>query len=184
MTHLGTITLETERLILRRFTPGDAGAMFRNWASDPDVAAFMTWPAHPDTRESERVISEWAASYKDLNFYSWAIVPREMGEPIGGISVVRLDDDIRAVHIGYCIGKKWWRQGYTSEALKRLVRFFFEEVGVNLVRSRHDTRNPNSGKVMAKAGLKFEGILRQSDRNNQGICDAAYYAITADEYFG
>jgi ribosomal-protein-alanine N-acetyltransferase len=87
------------------------------------------------------------------------------------------------VHIGYCIGKAWWRQGCTSEALTALIRFFFEEVGVNRIETRHDPRNPNSGAVMMKSGLKFEGTLRQSDWNNQGLCDAAYYAILAEDYF-
>jgi ribosomal-protein-alanine N-acetyltransferase len=87
------------------------------------------------------------------------------------------------VHIGYCIGKAWWRNGYMSEALTELVWFFFEKVGVNRIESRHDPRNPNSGKVMQKAGLKYEGTLRQSDKNNLcGFCDAAYYAILADDY--
>jgi ribosomal-protein-alanine N-acetyltransferase len=110
-------------------------------------------------------------------------VLKSLGEPIGSIAVVHKDDDIKMVHIGYCIGKVWWHQGYTSEALNELLRFFFEEVGVNRIESRHDPRNPNSGKVMLKAGLQYEGTHRQSDRNNQGgFCDAAYYAILAEDY--
>jgi aminoglycoside 6'-N-acetyltransferase I len=63
------------------------------------------------------------------------------------------------------------------------VRFFFEDVGVNRIESRHDPRNPNSGKVMQKAGLRYEGTSLESDWNNQGICDAANYAILAKDYF-
>jgi len=87
------------------------------------------------------------------------------------------------VHVGYCIGRNWWNKGYASESLSELIRFFFEEVGVTCVQSHFDPRNPNSGKVMAKCGMKYEGTLRQSDINNQGICDATYYSILADEYF-
>jgi ribosomal-protein-alanine N-acetyltransferase len=87
------------------------------------------------------------------------------------------------VHIGYCLGKAWWHKGYTSEALIRLVQFFFEDVGVNRIESRHDPRNPNSGKVMQKAGLRYERTSIQSDWNNQVICDAANYAILAKDYF-
>lgn len=58
-----------------------------------------------------------------------------------------------------------------------------EEVGANRVESRHDSNNPNSGKVMAKCGMKLEGILRQADRNNQGICDCCMYGILAQDYF-
>ena len=58
----------------------------------------------------------------------------------------------------------------------------FEEVGVNRIDSRHDPRNPHSGQVMAKCGMVYEGTHRQSDRNNQGICDAAWYAILKEDY--
>ncbi len=103
-------------------------------------------------------------------------------EPIGGISVVHNDDAIKMVHIGYCIGRKWWKQGITSEALATVIKFFFEEVGVNRVESRHDPRNPNSGRVMMKCGLKYEGTHREADWNNQGICDSSLYAILAKDY--
>jgi ribosomal-protein-alanine N-acetyltransferase len=87
------------------------------------------------------------------------------------------------VHIGYCIGKKWWHKGITSEALLALIKYFFEKVGVNRVESRHDSNNQNSGKVMSKCGMKHEGTMRQADKNNQGICDYCEYGILAEEYF-
>ena len=68
-----------------------------------------------------------------------------------------------------------------SEALKAVIDYMFDEVGMNRVEARHDTNNPNSGAVMRKCGMKYEGTLRQSDRNNQGICDAAFYGILASE---
>lgn len=67
------------------------------------------------------------------------------------------------VHVGYCIGKKWWHQGITSEALAALINFFFKEVKANRIESRHDPRNPNSGKVMEKCGLIYEGTIRQCE---------------------
>ena len=184
MNHKGTITLETDRLILRQFELTDAEAMFRNWANDPEVTKFLTWPTHTSVDVSKAVISSWMDLYSNYTHYSWAIILKESGEPIGSIGVVKQDPDIDMVHIGYCIGRAWWRKGYTSEALIRLVRFFFDEVGVNRIESRHDRRNPNSGLVMIKAGLRYEGTLRESDKNNQGgFCDAAYYAILANDYF-
>jgi ribosomal-protein-alanine N-acetyltransferase len=182
MTHLGTKLLETERLILRKFEKTDAEAMFRNWASDPEVTKFLMWKPHASIEVSQTVIDEWVTAYAKDDYYQWAIVPRDLGEPIGSIAVVKVDDETKMVHIGYCIGTRWWSKGYTSEALTRLVKFFFEEVGVNRVESRHDPRNPNSGAVMMKAGLKFERTLTQADWNNQGICDVSYYAILADGY--
>ena len=183
MKHKGTVTLETQRLILRRFSLEDAEAMFHNWASDPEVTRYLTWPTHSDVSVSKCVLESWVPAYEKQDYYHWAIVLKDNGQPIGSIAAVEQRDDIKMVHIGYCIGRKWWRQGYTSEALARLVRFFFEDVGVNRIESRYDPRNPNSGKVMMKAGLKYEGTFRQSDIGVQGIVDAARYALLAEDYF-
>ncbi|MDR1060126.1 MAG: GNAT family N-acetyltransferase, partial [Clostridiales bacterium] len=91
--HKGTATLETERLTLRRFAPGDAGAMFRNWASDPDVTEFLTWPPHASVAASAQILSEWAAGYARPDCYNWAIALRQGGgEPIGSISVTETDE--------------------------------------------------------------------------------------------
>ena len=85
---------------------------------------------------------------------------------------------------GYCIGRNWWHRGIVSEVLAELIRFFFEEMGVNRIEARHDVNNPNSGAVMRKCGMKYEGTMRQSDWNNQGICDTCWYSILRSDYFG
>ena len=182
MNHCGTQRLETDRLILRKFNLEDASAMYNNWASDEDVAKYLTWQAHQSQEVSEYVLKEWVEAYSDKSCYNWAIVLKEKGEPIGSISVVHMNEDVSMVHIGYCIGKAWWHQGITSEALKAVMDFLFDQVDVNRIESRHDPRNPNSGKVMQKCGMKYEGTLRSSDRNNcGGICEACYYALLKSE---
>ena len=181
MNHLGTKRLETSRLLLRPFAVEDAEAMFRNWASDEEVTRFLSWPTHRSIADSEGILGEWAGRYRENSFYNWAIVLKELGEPIGSIGVMKQNDDVGLVHIGYCIGKRWWHQGLTSEAMKRVMDFFFDEAGVRRVESQHDPRNPHSGGVMKKCGMTYEGTLRQCFRNNQGICDASYYALLAVE---
>ena len=90
-------------------------------------------------------------------------------------------EEIGEIEIGYCIGRAYWNKGIVSEALTRLIIFFFDEVGANRVMARHDINNPASGAVMKKCGMQFEGIGRQADRNNQGICDVAYYGILKED---
>ena len=155
MKHQGTKRLETDRLILRKFIIDDAAAMYNNWTSDPDVTKYLMWPYHKTIEISKAVLTDW------INQYS-------------------KEDSIEMVRIGYCIGKKWWKQGITSEALTAIVEFFFEEVGINRIETRHDSKNPNSGKVMMKCGLKYEH--READWNNQGRCDSAMYALLAKDY--
>ncbi len=190
MLHKGTKTLNTERLILRPFIMEDAQAMYNNWASDPEVTRYLTWPTHTDVEVSKAVAADWISHYDNPEFYQWAIVPRTdvfgdkpgAGEPIGSISAVEVNNVVGKLHIGYCIGREWWNMGITSEALAELIRFFFEEVQANRVDARHDPNNPNSGKVMVHCGMKYEGTLRMADCNNQGLCDCAYYGILYEEY--
>lgn len=181
MKHLGTLEIETHRLILRRFTMDDAQTMYDNWASDPEVTKFLTWPAHDSVEVTKRVLSDWVANYERPDNYQWAIEFKELGQPIGSISVVSHNDKAELVHIGYCLGKRWWHKGIMSEALQAVMDFLFDEVGANRIESRHDPRNPHSGAVMRKCGMKYEGTLRKSDWNNQGICDASWYAFLAEE---
>lgn len=183
MTHRGTEKLETSRLILRRYIAEDAAAMYKNWASDGEVTKYLTWPTHSSPEISQRVIQDWVSRYSDEKYYHWAIVLKENGEePIGDIAVVKMREEILMAHIGYCIGKNWWKQGITSEALKAVMAFLFDEVGANRIEARHDLRNPNSGKVMKKCGMKYEGTLHSADWNNQGIHDVCYYALLKSEW--
>lgn len=183
MNHKGTIRIETDNLILRKFKLSDADAMYRNWASDEDVTKFLTWKPIDNVEVSENVIKGWIEEYDNENFYQWAIVVKKnKDEPIGCISIVRQDEAIGMVHVGYCIGKKWWNKGITSEALEALIKFFITELKANRIESRHDPINENSGKVMLKCGMKYEGTMRKADINNQGICDYSMYAILAEDY--
>ena len=183
MNHIGTKVIETERLILRPFTMADAQPMFDNWASDPAVTKYLSWPAHGSVAITEMVMKDWVYGYANPDRYNWAITLKEKGDdPIGNISAVRMYEDTESLEIGYCMGRAWWGGGIMAEALKAVIDFFMAEVGANRVYARHDTANPNSGKVMAKAGMKFEGIIRQSGRNNQGIVDLAYYSILRSEW--
>lgn len=182
MNHKGTIFIETERLILRRFTENDVEAMFRNWEGDPKVTEFLRWKTAANLKDAENVLLEWIRDYEKADFYQWAIVLKELEEPIGTISVVDKNEQLDIVHIGYCIGSKWWHQGITSEAFKAIIPFFFNEVCVNRIESQHDPNNPNSGYVMKKCGLKYEGTLRESDWNNQGVVDACMYSLLKSEW--
>lgn len=181
MNHKGTVQIETERLLLRRFTLDDTAAAFRNWTGDDKVTEFLRWPTHKTPETTAEVLKMWVDGYAKDDFYQWAIVSKESGESIGTISVVDKNEELNILHIGYCIGSRWWHQGITSEAFGAIIPFLFQEVGANRIESQHDPKNPNSGKVMEKCGLKFEGILRQADSSNRGIVDAAMYSLLAEE---
>ena len=182
LTHKGTQTIETPRLILRKARLEDAQPMFRNWASDPEVTKYLTWPPHDSIEVTQKRLEIWLTEYDRDNYYQWMIELKELGEPIGSISAVRQNDSIEEAEIGYCIGSPWWHKGIMTESLTAVIEYLFTEVGMNRVAARHDPNNPHSGGVMRKCGMKYEGTTHASDRNNQGICDAAHYAILRSEW--
>ena len=182
MEHIGTKVLETQRMILRRFTMDDVQAMFDNWAGDPEVTKYLTWPTHDSVEVSAMVMKDWVAGYEKPDHYKWAMTLKETGELIGDISACHVHNHVRAAEIGYCMGKRWWGTGLMTEALRAVVDYLIGQAGMNRVCARHDVRNIGSGRVMQKAGMTYEGTLRQFDRNNAGICDTAYYSILAEEW--
>ena len=178
MKHLGTKQIETERLLLRRFTVEDAPKMYENWASDGEVAKYLTWPAHKSADATAELLAVWTAAYEKMDCYNWCMQLKEDGELIGNISVVQIKEQIECAVIGYCIGRKYWHQGFTSEALKAVMDFLFDEVGVNRIEAYHDVRNPHSGQVMKKCGLLYEGTKIEAGFNTSGICDEVHYGLT------
>ena len=119
MNLLGTKTLETERLILRKYRIEDAFDMYNNWGTDPKCNKYLPWELHKNIGETKEIITEWINSYKEDKF-KWIIELKEENIAIGGIDIVRLDKKHGICEIGYCIGSKFWNNGYTTEALKRI----------------------------------------------------------------
>lgn len=166
-------TLETPRLYLRKMTVADANEVFENWTSSENVAKYLTWAPHT----SIEVTKEYLTAEEENRDEGWGIVLKETGQLIGNIAVIEDKRKIKTKTLGYVLGEKFWNHGYMSEALIKVIDFLFEATDVNRIEAEHDTKNPNSGKVMAKAGMTFEGVLREAGYNNQGIVDVAYYSI-------
>ena len=183
MQNKGTKTIETHRLILRPFRVEDAPAMYRNWAHDSAVTEFLTWPPHVSEQATADLLANWEKqSAEDPSYYTWAIELKSIGEPIGSISAMHVNEVVESAEVGWCIGKQWWGQGIMPEAGAAVFSYLFDEVGLNRIMARHDVRNPKSGRVMQKLGMTKEGILRQAGRCNAGLVDEVVYSILKSEY--
>lgn len=184
MKHLGTKTIETERLLLRKTIDADAEYMFYNWANDGRVTKFLTWEPYENAQQLRESYHQYLMENRGKpDFYDWKIELKSLGQPVGSIGVTAVHEEIEAVEIGYCLGYDWWHKGIMTEAFGAVIRYLFEEVGVNRIAAQHDPRNPHSGDVMKKCGLQYEGTLRQAGKNTQGLCDVATYAILKEDYF-
>ena len=170
MEKIGTQRIETERLILRRFTLEDAPAMYERWANDPEVTRYLTWQPHRSVEDSRAILSEWVARYGEGDYYNWAIELKGVGV-IGSIGVVSQEEQTQSAEIGYCIGRAYWGRGIMPEALRAVLDYLFDEAHFRRVSAKHDIENTNSGRVMEKAGMRCEGVLRGAGYNNRGIID-------------
>lgn len=181
MIHKGTITLKTERLTLRSFAASDAEQMFNNWASDDEVTRYMRWETHKAVEDSSFVLDIWLKEYESGEYYNWAM-SLENGELIGSIGFVEINKTDSRAEIGYCIGRKYWGNGYATEAAKAVIKFMFEEVGLNRIEAFHSISNPASGKVLNKAGMALEGTAKQKCYSREGFQDCDMYGITHEEW--
>lgn len=173
MKHIGTIELNTKRLLLRKFKIEDSFFMFKNWASNENVTKYLTWEPHKDIDTTKSILESWINSYDNLNYYQWCIVLKDIDEPIGSIGVVLLDEENELVQIGYCIGERWWGKGITTEALQKIIEFLFSSVKIKKIETKHIIENIASGKVMKKSGMIFQGNLKKENDNEQ----LSYYLI-------
>ena len=128
MKHLGTKTIETRRLVLRKFTLSDAEPMYRNWASDPEVTRYLLWPAHESEEETKGILKGWIAAYEKPEKYEWCIELKEIGEAIGSIGVVMVNEKVQSMEVGYCLSCDYWHKGIMSEALSAVVEYLTNEL--------------------------------------------------------
>lgn len=169
MQHIGTRTILTPRLALRRLAVQDADAMYTNWASDPKVTRYLRWPPHESPLATAALLRGWEADYASPETYQWGIALRESGELIGSISLMRgengspapwqaagLDFSAGVWEPGYCIGRAWWGKGYTTEALRAVCGYWFRDIGGAWLGCCHALQNPASGRVMHKAGFVYD----------------------------
>lgn len=176
-----TKQLETDRLILRKFTLDDAESVYNNWATDPQTNKHLSWSLHKDVEETKRVLTKWIMAYEEGS-YNWIVELKDTHEPIGSICEEGKKLNEKTISLGYCYGSKWWNNGYATEALRKVIEYLLNEQDFYLVEANHRSSNPASGRVMQKAGMKYDGTLRERKVDADGTrADVIYYSITKDE---
>jgi ribosomal-protein-alanine N-acetyltransferase len=143
------IRLETNRLILRPFEYSDAEAMFNNWASDDEVTKYLTWPTHKSIEDTKYILDLWINQYEKPERINFAITLKETNELIGGIDVVGYIDNTPV--IGYNLSRKYWNNGYMSEACKTVINYLFS-LGYETIRIDAAKDNLASNRVIQKCG--------------------------------
>lgn len=175
-------TLTTARLILRAFRHLDAPTVQR-LAGDPDIADTTLNIPHPyEPGVAEAWIATHAEAFARGEMATFAIERRRDDELVGAIGLTINRTHERA-EMGYWIGRPYWGNGYCTEAARRVVEFAFLDLGLRRVVAHHLTRNPASGRVMQKIGMKQEGLLRRHLKKYDTLEDVAAYGLLREEYF-
>lgn len=176
--------LETERLLLRRLRPDDAPDMFK-YASDPQVALYTTWEAHQSVEDSAAFIAAIMEGYgtDKPGSWTWGIVLKESNKLIGTLALWGAPQHARA-EVGYAIGRPYWGRGLVAEAVIALLKLGFGQLGLNRIEARCMPQNVASARVMEKAGMSFEGVLREQMLVKGRFDDLKMYSILRREYYG
>ena len=146
--------LETERLILRKWTDADAESLFE-YAKDPDVGPIAGWPPHQSVEESLSIIRNVLGGDE-----CYAICEKENGRAIGAIELMlnghtdmtERDDECE---LGYWLGKPFWGRGYMPEAAKELIRHGFEDLHMRAIWCGYYDGNQKSKRVQEKVGFLY-----------------------------
>jgi RimJ/RimL family protein N-acetyltransferase len=178
--HLEPVDLRTTRLHLRPFAPADVGALAL-LAGEREIAANTLSIPHPyGTADAELWIGSHGHKLARGEALTFAITVASTGDLVGAIDL-RLDQENSAAEMGYWIGRPYWNRGYATEAARAVVAYGFETLGLRRIYATHFTRNPASGEVMRKAGMRLEGVLRQHVVKWGVAEDIAVYGILNGE---
>ncbi len=149
----------TARLAARPPCADDAEAVFASYASDPEVTRYLSWRAYVRVQPLAVFLQECAARWeKGFGPFTWLLCLKGTTAPIGSVGLTI--EGGRAM-LGYVLAKKFWRHGFATEALTPLVAWSIAQPQIWRVWAFCDVENPASIRVMEKAGLVREAVLRR-----------------------
>ncbi len=181
---VGQPTMATARLILRPYALEDASAVAKLAGRREIADTTLSFP-HPYSEQHAR---DWITRHtegrsqgKEIVF---AVVTRTDMQLVGSVGLKDIDQEHGQAEMGFWIGVDWWGQGYATEATKAVLQFGFETLRLNRIHAHHMLRNPASGRVLEKIGMKREGVLRERVRKWGVFEDVAVLSVLRKEWPG
>lgn len=176
-------TIETARLRLRPMTMDDAEDMFA-YAANPEVTRYTAWETHRTIDDSRTFLTWVLDQYAAGQIAPWGIEHAAEQRLIGTIGFLWWSTEHARAEFGYAIGQPDWGQGYTTEAARAVVDFGFRVMNLNRIEAQCEPPNIGSARVLEKAGLTYEGTLRQAVYAKGRYRDMALYALLHEDWRG
>jgi RimJ/RimL family protein N-acetyltransferase len=175
-------TLHSPRLDLRPLSLQDAPAV-QGLAGQRALADTTISIPHPFSEEQARQwITGYARAFAEGRGIGFGLSLRRTGELIGTIVLRDIETEHSQAELSLWVGHAWWGQGYATEAAWAVLRFAFEQLDLNRIYAHHMVRNPASGRVLEKIGMKPEGLLRQRVRKWGVFEDVVLMAILRSDW--
>lgn len=163
--------IETERVYLRKFKLADAKRVYEV-CNDANITRYLPLP-HPYTLNMGK---EWILSQKtDTIHQDFAVISKEDDRLIGSISLSDKGDGCK--ELGYWLAPECHGKGIMTETAKALINYAFEKLGVHKIIAKHYVKNPASGRVMEKCGMRVVGILEKHTFKNNEWNDVCLHEI-------
>jgi len=150
--------LDTDRLHLRLPRRDDAPVIFAAYAQDAEVTRYLTWRPHKSVDESYAIIDLTLKLWREGTAFTYVITLKDIDSPIGKIAI---HPDGFKVSLGYVLARSYWGKGYMTEAVRAVTDWLLRQPDIYRVYATCDVDNPASARVMEKAGMKYEGLLRR-----------------------
>jgi ribosomal-protein-alanine N-acetyltransferase len=173
--------LSTERLILRKMTEKDARMLFQIW-SDEEVTKYMNMNSFRNIEQTLYMVDFLNSLFKKKEGIRWGLIRKKDNKLIGTCGFNTWIKRSSRGEIGYELGRKYWGNGYTTEALKEVIRFGFEETLLNRVEAFVVPEAFRSIKVLEKLGFKKEGTLREYGFWNNRYWDEHIYSLLRKDW--
>lgn len=171
--------LETERLVLRKLEMDDLEDIFE-YARDPEVAKYTTWMAHTTPNDTSAFLNYVLDLYRNGEVAPWGVLHER--KLVGTCGFVGWDLDHSRAEIGYALSRKYWGRGLMTEAVVRIISFGFRTMQLNRIQARCEAANVASVRVMEKAGMRFEGVLREHEYSKGRYLDIVMCSILRREW--
>ena len=171
------IRIETKRLVLRDFVPGD-WVRVHEYGSDKLVVRHLPWG--PETPAQIRQFIKFVRSFarrQDRRQFELAVVLKSENRLIGGCGIRLRNPEQREGDIGYVFNRRYWGEGYATEAAKAIIQFGFSKLKMHRIWATCDPPNKASARVLEKAGMKREGLLRKNVFQKGAWRDSYLYAV-------